>query len=67
MAAKKKTQVEIAAEMTQLIVNHLEAMPTEERKQRVKAFKNVIEKHGGTRPKAASTSRKVRGSRRVPA
>jgi hypothetical protein len=67
MATKRKTQAEITSEMTQLIASHLEAMPIEERKQRVKAFKNVIEKRGGTRPKAASASRRVRGSRRVPA
>jgi hypothetical protein len=70
VAEKKRTSAEIVSEMTEIIVGHLEAMPVEERKERVKAFKEVIthdEKHGCARPKAASSSRTERYSRRIPA
>ena len=70
MTAKKKTRAEIASEMTDIIVGHLEAMPTDERKQRLAAFKEALS-HGGkrehARPKAASSSRSRGRSRRIPA
>jgi hypothetical protein len=70
MADKRKTRAEIVSKMTSLIVGHLEAMPVEERKKRVKAFKEVLS-HDGKRdrahPKVASAFRTRRNSRRSPA
>jgi hypothetical protein len=68
VAEKKKTKAEIVSEMTSIIVGHLETMPTEERKQRIGAFKEVLsrdEKRGGTRPKAASAANMRDCSRRT--
>ncbi len=70
MAEKKKTSAEIVSEMTGLIVEHLEAMPVEERKKRVKAFKEAINhggKRGRARPKVASAFRTRQKSRHIPA
>lgn len=70
MAEKKRTGAAIVSEMTDIIVGHLETMPAEERQARVKAFKEVInhdEKRVCTHPKAASSSRTGRSSRRIPA
>jgi hypothetical protein len=70
VANKKKTRAEIVSEMASLIIGHLEAMPVEERKKRVKAFKEVISR-GGKRdrahPKAASAFRTRQKSRHSPA
>lgn len=65
----KKSPNDIVAEMTDIVMGHLEAMPVEERKQRTAAFKEVItrdEKPECARPKAASSSRTGRYSRRIP-
>jgi hypothetical protein len=70
VADKKKTRAEIVSEMASLIVGHLEAMPVEERKKKVKAFAEVVNrggKRGRAHPKAASVFRTQRKSRRSPA
>jgi hypothetical protein len=70
VADKKKTRAEIVSEMASLIVGHLEAMPVEERKKKVKAFAEVVNrggKRGRVYPKAASVFRTQRKSRRSPA
>jgi hypothetical protein len=70
VAKKERTSAEIVSEMTEIIVGHLETIPVEERKVRVKAFKEAIshdEKRGCARPKAASSSRTERYPRRIPA
>jgi len=67
---KRRTSAEIASEMAGLIVEHLEALPVQERKKRVKAFKEVLSR-GGKRdrahPKAPSAFHTRRKSRRSPA
>jgi hypothetical protein len=70
VADKKKTRSEIVTEMASLIVGHLEAMPVEERKKKVKAFAEVVNrgaKRGRAHPKAASVFHTQRKSRRTPA
>jgi len=70
VADKKKTSAEIVSEMAGLIVEHLEAMPVEERKKRVKAFKEVLNrgaKRDHAHPKAASAFRTRQKSRHIPA
>jgi len=42
VAAKKNRTAEIASEMTDILVGHLEAIPPKERKKRIKAFREVI-------------------------
>jgi hypothetical protein len=67
LADKKKTRDEIASEMTKVIVGHLEKLPENERKERIAAFRQVIEGDGKRRPKVASASGIQRNSRRVEA
>jgi hypothetical protein len=70
MSGRKRPQAEILSEMTSLIGNHLEAMPPEEQKSRIKAFGETVnrdEKRPKTHPKAASISRTRRKSQRIPA
>lgn len=70
MAHKNRTNAEIAADMTDIIVGHLESLPPAERKKKIKAFKAVLTrdaKTGRARPKVASSSRTRRYSRRIPA
>jgi hypothetical protein len=70
MPKRKRTQAEILSEMTSLIGKHLETMPPEERKERIKAFGKIVNrgaKRPKTRPKAASISRTRRKSQRIPA
>jgi len=70
VADRKKTRAEIVTEMASLIVGHLEAMPVEERKKKVKAFAEVVNrgaKRGRAHPKATSVFRTRRKSRHSPA
>ncbi len=70
MAHKNRTNAEIATDMTDIIVGHLESLPPAERKKKIKAFKAILThdaKTGRTRPKVASSSRTRRYSRRIPA
>ena len=70
MSERKKTRSEIVSEMTDIICSHLEKMPAAERKSRIKAFGEAINRGGkrsSARPKAASVSRTRRKSQRIPA
>ena len=60
MADKKKTGTDIVSEMVSLIVGHLEGMPVDEREERIKALKEVINrgaKRARAHPKATSDFR----------
>ena len=55
MTKKKRSRTRIVDELIQIIVGHLKNMPVKERKQRLSAFKEVINrgaKRGSARPKA---------------
>ena len=70
MTKKKRSRTDIVDEMAQIIAGHLENMPVKERKQRISAFREVINrgaKRGSARPKAASSARIPSKSRRISA
>lgn len=70
MAANRRRQSEILSEMTDIVSEHLLKFPANERKAKIKAFEKVINRGGkraSARPKAASTSRTQRKTRRIPA
>jgi hypothetical protein len=70
MATKKKSAPEIVTEMTQMIAGHLETMPSDERKKRLKAFEDAVnggEKRANVRSKVRRVSGSRRSSRRIPA
>ena len=67
---KNKTRTEILSEMSNMICFHLDTLPMNERKSRIRDFKEVInrdEKRSNNRPKGSRVSRTLRKSQRIPA
>jgi hypothetical protein len=59
MMKKKRSRTRIVDELIQIIVGHLKNMPVKERKKRLSAFREVLNrgvKPGSARPKAASSA-----------
>ena len=70
MPTNKKKQTAVLSEMTDIIARHLSKLPSEERKTKIEAFEKTINrgvKRASARPKAASTSRTPRKTRRAQA
>jgi hypothetical protein len=65
--SKSKTRQELLSQMTEIVVGHLETMPSDERAERVAAFRKTIkgdEKTASSRPKAQRAFGNPRKSRR---
>jgi hypothetical protein len=70
MSERKRTRAEILSEMTSLIGKHLDKMPPEERKERIKAFGEIFNRDGkrpNAHPNTSSISHNQRKSQRIPA